>query len=253
MLQSDERIDRVNEDILLIQKKNGLTFGTDALLLAAFVKNSSKSIALDFGAGTGIVSFLCAARRKFKKIFAIEAQSDFYNIIQRNIDINNFNETVFAVHKDIRELSFGDLGFEADIIFTNPPYMRADSGKVNQHDCKSIARHEILGNIDDFCAAASKILKHGGLFYAVYRPERMSELLYAMRAARIEPKRLCTVHPDVDASPSLILVEGKKGASAEIKITKPLIMYTDNSHENYTEDFSYIYENGCFKDDKNGK
>ena len=33
----DERLDKINEDLQLIQKKNGLTFGTDALLLAAFV------------------------------------------------------------------------------------------------------------------------------------------------------------------------------------------------------------------------
>ncbi len=248
MLQSDERIDRVNENILLIQKQNGLTFGTDALLLAAFAKSSPKSIALDFGAGTGIISFLCATRKKFKKIFAIEAQADFFDIIQRNIGINNFSEIVFPVHKDVRELCFSDLGFEADVIFTNPPYMRADSGKVNKHDCKSIARHEILGNISDFCVAASKNLKHGGLFYVVYRPERMTELLYAMRAAKIEPKRLCTVHPDIDSPPSLILAEGKKGASPEIKIAKPLIMYTDHLHKNYTEDFAYIYDNGYFKE-----
>lgn len=250
MLKNDERIDRVNENILLIQKKDGLTFGTDALLLAAFAKSAPKSVALDFGAGTGIVSFLCAARNKFKKIYAIEAQADFFEIIKRNIKLNNFDEKVDAIHKDVRELSYKDLGFEADVIFTNPPYMRADSGKVNDHSCKSIARHEILGNIDDFCNAAAKNLKHGGLFYAVYRPERMTELFYAMRAAKIEPKRLCTVHPDIDSSPSLVLVEGKKGASAEIKITKPLIMYKDIPHKNYTEDFAYIYDNGCFKESK---
>ncbi len=248
MLNNDERIDRVNEDILLIQKKDGLTFGTDALLLAAFAKASPKSVALDFGAGTGIVSFLCAARKKFKRIIAIEAQNDFYDLICRNIEINNFAETVSALNKDVRQLSYNDIGFEADVIFTNPPYMRAGSGKVNDYNIKSIARHEILGNIDDFCMAASRNLKHGGIFYAVYRPERMTELFYAMRAAKIEPKRLCTVSPDIYSPPSLILVEGKKGAAPEIRITKPLIMYTDKTHSTYTPDFAYIYDNGCFKD-----
>ena len=251
MIQNnDERIDRVNENILLIQKTDGLTFGTDALLLAAFAKKSPKSVALDFGAGTGIVSFLCAARKKFKKIFAIEAQSDFYDLIIKNIELNSFFEEVSAICKDVRDLSFNDLGLEADVIFTNPPYMRAGSGKVNDNNYKSIARHEILGDINDFCRAAAKNLKHGGLFYAVYRPERMTELLCAMRNAKIEPKRLCMVCPDVDTPPSLILVEGKKGASPEIKITKPLIMYTDKSHNDYTSDFSYIYDNGSFKEDR---
>lgn len=247
-INTDERIDRVNENILLIQKKDGLTFGTDALLLAAFVRRAPYAVALDFGAGTGIVSFLCAARDKCKKIYAVEAQEEFFQIITRNIEINAFSDRVTALCKDVRELSFADLGMEADIIFTNPPYMRAGSGAVNTHNAKAIARHEILGGIDAFCAAAAKNLKHGGIFYAVYRPERMTELFYAMRQAKIEPKRLCLVHPDSDAAPSLILVEGKKGASPEIKIEKPLLMYKDRSHTEYTEAFAYIYENGSFKE-----
>ncbi|MBQ9133586.1 MAG: methyltransferase [Clostridia bacterium] len=247
-INTDERIDRVNENITLIQKKDGLTFGTDALLLAAFVRRAPSAIALDFGAGTGIVSFLCTARNKCKKIYAIEAQEEFCHLIRRNIEINALSDRVSALHKDVRELSFSDLGFEADIVFTNPPYMRANSGMTNTSNCKAIARHEILGNIDAFCTAASKNLKHGGIFYAVYRPERMTELFYAMRQAKIEPKRLCLVHPDADAAPSLILVEGKKGASSEIKIEKPLFMYKDKAHTEYTPAFSYFYENGCFKE-----
>ena len=249
MLKNDERVDRVNEDILLIQKKDGLTFGTDALLLAAFVRPQPSATALDFGAGTGIISFLCAVRNKYKKIVAVEAQSDFAEMIERNIEQNELCDKVFSVCCDVRELSFDRLGFEADAIFTNPPYMRAASGKVNTHDIKTIARHEILGDINDFCTAASKNLKHGGRFYAVYRPERMTELFYAMRAAKIEPKRLCLVCPDSESAPSLILVEGKKGAAAEIKIEKPLLMYKDKTHTEYTDDFAYIYENGCFKEE----
>ncbi len=249
MINNDERIDRVNENILLIQKKDGLTFGTDALLLAAFVRPQPNAVALDFGAGTGIISFLCAARNKYKKIVAIEAQSDFAEMVERNIVQNSLSEKITALHCDVRELSFEKLGFEADAIFTNPPYMRAGSGKVNEHSIKTIARHEILGDINDFCIAAAKNLKHGGYFYAVYRPERMTELFYAMRAAKIEPKRLCAVCPDCKSAPSLILVEGKKGAAAEIRFEKPLFMYKDTSHSDYTDEYAYIYENGCFMED----
>lgn len=248
MLKTDERIDNVNENIKLIQKKDGLTFGTDALLLAAFVRPQPSATALDFGAGTGIISFLCAARNKYNKIIAIEAQEDFAKLIERNIALNDLAHKVTAKCCDVRELSFADLGFESDAVFTNPPYMRAGSGKVNEHNCKTIARHEILGDIGDFCAAAAKNLKHGGYFYAVYRPERLTELFYAMRAAKIEPKRLCLVCPDCESAPSLVLAEGKKGAAPEIKIEKPLFMYRDKAHTEYTDDFAYIYENGCFKE-----
>ena len=57
---SDERLDYVNEKITLIQKKNGLTFGTDAFLLAAYIKENKRARAAELGTGTGIISLLCA-------------------------------------------------------------------------------------------------------------------------------------------------------------------------------------------------
>ena len=56
-LQPDERLDEINENLSLIQKKDGLTFGTDAFLLAAFMKSRVKTAA-DFGSGTGVASLL---------------------------------------------------------------------------------------------------------------------------------------------------------------------------------------------------
>lgn len=246
-LLGDERLDVVNENITLIQKKNGLTFGTDALLLAAFARGGSGTAA-DFGAGTGIVSFLAAARGKFAKFYAVEAQSDFCNLIRRNAAVNRMEDRVFCVERDLRALTPADLGGECDAVLTNPPYMRAGSGKTNDHGAKAIARHEVLGSIDDFCAAAGRCLKYGGIFYAVYRPERMAELFRAMQNAGVEPKRLVAVCPDSARAPSLILVEGKKGAAAGLIFGKPLFLYADAAHTVYTEETKFIYENGKFKE-----
>ncbi len=244
----DERLDRVNENIILIQKKNGLTFGTDALLLAAFIRNNPKKTALDFGAGSGIVSFLCMARRKFRHVGAVELQPEFCSLIERNIRLNHFEQKVSCINEDVRLLRPDALGMESDVIFTNPPYMRAGSGKTNFHTIKTMARHEICGNIEDFCAAAERNLKFGGLFYAIYRPDRMAELFSAMRSVCLEPKRLLMVYPDIASPPSLLLTEGKKGANPGLKNMKPLILYENIAHTSYTKDFQYIYDHGDIKE-----
>ena len=61
---NNERIDKINENLSLIQKIDGLTFGTDALLLAAFIGKKEES-ALELGGGSGIISMLLAARGRF--------------------------------------------------------------------------------------------------------------------------------------------------------------------------------------------
>ena len=76
----DEKLTEVNESIKLIQKKNGLTFGTDAFLLASFIKAQKSGIAVELGGGTGIISLLCASREKFKTIYCAEIQKDFADI-----------------------------------------------------------------------------------------------------------------------------------------------------------------------------
>ena len=60
-LLKNERLDYVNDSLSLIQKTDGLTFGTDALLLAGYVRGRSK-LGLEIGGGTGIISMLLLTR-----------------------------------------------------------------------------------------------------------------------------------------------------------------------------------------------
>ena len=81
ILSENETLTKVNENISLIQRENGLTFGTDAFLLASFVKPQKSGVAVELGGGTGIISLLCASREKFSKIYCVEIQEDFAKII----------------------------------------------------------------------------------------------------------------------------------------------------------------------------
>ena len=52
-----ERIDYVNDSLSLIQKPEGLTFGTDALLLAGYM-HGRYDFGYELGGGSGIISML---------------------------------------------------------------------------------------------------------------------------------------------------------------------------------------------------
>ena len=245
MLYDDERLDYVNEKITLIQKKQGLTFGTDAFLLAAYVKCTPKARAAELGAGTGIISLLLAAREKLGAIYAAEVQESFFDVTKRNIENNSFEGKIIPIHADIRYIRPQDVGGELDVVFSNPPYMKTTSGKRNEADEKYIARHEVKGDIDDFCAAAARLLKFGGRFYVVYRPDRICELISAMRAHSLEPKAMTFVHADEASEPSMVLINALKGGKPDIKVSAPLMLHSA-SHEGgareLTEKAAKIYE-----------
>lgn len=224
-VSDDERLDYVNEKITLIQKKNGLTFGTDAFLLAAFIKENKRARAAELGCGTGIISLLCAAREKLSAIYSFEVQESFFDITQRNVINNCFENKIIPLLADIRNVTSRDTNGELDVVFANPPYMKTTSGKRNEADEKFIARHEVMGTIDDFCSCASRLLKHGGKFYAVWRPDRLIDIISAMKKHNLEPKIMTFVHSDTYSEPSMVLICAVKGGKPAIKVTEPLIMH----------------------------
>lgn len=238
MLNENESVTEINFGLSLIQDSLGLTYGTDAFLLSAFIRKMPKASAVEFGSGTGVISLLCAAKKKFGSITAIECQQSFCGILKRNIELNGLSEIITAVNGDIR-----DYRAKADAVFTNPPYMKCGHGKPNEYMGKYIARHEVCGSIYDFCKSAASCLKFGGLFYCVYRPDRITDLICAMRENNIEPKRITMIYPDAQHQPCLMLTEGKYGGKSSAILTKPLIMYKSGTNDP-TPELEKIYETG---------
>lgn len=245
-VESDERLDYVNEKITLIQKNDGLTFGTDAFLLAAYTDPKPCGVAAELGAGTGIISLLCAARERFSKIYAFEIQKDFADIAERNAEYNKLDDKVKVICKDVRECSARDTEREVDAVFANPPYMKTDSGKRNESDRKYIARHEVCGDIGDFCRAAFKLLKHGGKFYCVWRPDRLTDLVCAMRDNRLEPKKMTFVYADSKSEPSMVLVSAIKGGASGMRVSAPLLLYKEGTRQ-MSEAAQKIYDTMSFE------
>ena len=239
-LQKNERIDEVNDRLRLIQKTDGLTFGTDALLLAAFVHKKGAR-ALEIGGGSGIISLLLAARERFSRIDCLEIQKEYADLIDRNVLLNNLGDRITPICVDARHFPAAKENGTYDAVFSNPPYMTVNSGAVCDSTSKEIARHEHFGGIADFAATASRALKYGGAFYTVFLPERLSDLISACRLHRLEPKRLCMVSARASLSPSMILLEARLGGKPGMFITPPLILSRDGKD---TEDMTYILNHG---------
>ncbi len=236
-----ERLDRINENLSLIQSKAGLTFGTDSYLLAAFAHPSPRGTCVELGGGTGVVSLLTASRDRYATVHAVEIQPYFADLIARNADLNRLADRVRATCADVRDVTPEMFGGEAASVLSNPPYMKADSGKTNAAPEMNIARREENGTIADFCNAAGRLLKWGGYFTTVYRPDRFADLVCALRENGLEPKRVVFVYPSTADKPCLVLTEAKKGGAGGMVVARPLIIYDDKAAGTYTADMTKVY------------
>ena len=244
-LAENERRDVVNDALSLITDKNGLTLGTDTLLLASFIRGKESDIAAELGSGTGILSMLVVSRKKAKSVFAFEIQEKYAKLSRRNAEENGLSDAIVVENTDIRNLQQSEtLKFGSfDTVFSNPPYM-PPNGIRNRTDDNYIARHEVMGNISDFCHAAQKLLRYGGKFFLVHRPDRLPDIITALRAEKLEPKRMTFVHSSPDAAPSLILIESVYGGKPDLKITRPFYIYTDATHTHESSDYMTVYQTG---------
>lgn len=241
ILKENERIDDLEfKDLKIIQNINGFCFGMDSVLLSDFAKNIKKdSIVLDLGTGTGIISILLCGKTEFKKIVGVEVQEEVAEMAKRSSKLNNLEDRFEVINENITNLNNIYDKQSIDVIVTNPPYKKKETGILNENEKKVLSRHEITADLEDFIKVSKDLLKDKGEFYMVHRPERLVDIMFYMRKYSIEPKRIRFVHPNKNSVSNLVLIEGVRGGKPFLKFEKSLYVYDENG--NYTDEVLDIY------------
>ncbi|MBQ3497077.1 MAG: methyltransferase [Oscillospiraceae bacterium] len=196
---------------------------TDAFVLAHFAAPRRGGCVCDLGCGTGLVGLLLLARCGTLRIVNVEVQARALALAEKTFRENGFEGRAEFFCGDLRDASLG-VPCGCDYIVANPPYFPTGSGARAKDDPRRTAREETACTLEELFAAARRILRWGGGMAVVHRPERLCDLFCAMREAGIEPKRMRFVHSDAAAAPSLVLVEGKRGAKPSVRVEPPLVL-----------------------------
>lgn len=211
----------------------------DAVLLAHFAKHavSEETRLCDLCTGTGIVALLLAAKTACQDITALELQAQVADMAARSVKLNGQEHRVHVIQGDVRDVKALGLSSSFQVVTANPPYM--DQGLRNTNSAKLLSRHEIACSFQDVAAAAAQILRSNGRFFLVHRPNRLVDVMGALRRAGLEPKRLRFVHTYADREANLFLLEAVKGAGKQLKVEAPLVVYQKQGV--YTEEVAQIY------------
>ena len=235
-----ERIDELQRNgYRIIQNPERFCFGMDAVLLSGFARAKKQERCLDLGCGNGIIPILMEAKTEGKHFTGLEIQPESADMAKRSVALNGLQDRIDIVEGDIRDASkiFGSSSFH--VVTTNPPYMTAQHGLTNLYEAKTIARHEVLCNLEDIIRESARLLMPGGRFYMVHRPFRLAEIISLMVQYRMEPKRMRLVYPYVDREPNMVLIEGLRGGKSRMTVEKPLIVYKEPGK--YTDEIYDVY------------
>ena len=235
-----ERIDELQRNgYRIIQNPERFCFGMDAVLLSGFARAKKQERCLDLGCGNGIIPILMEAKTEGKHFTGLEIQPESADMARRSVALNGLQDRIDIVEGDIKNASkiFGASSFH--VVTTNPPYMTAQHGLTNVYEAKTIARHEVLCNLEDIIRESARLLMPGGRFYMVHRPFRLAEIISLMVQYRMEPKRMRLVYPYVDREPNMVLIEGLRGGKSRMTVEKPLIVYKEPGK--YTDEIYDVY------------
>ena len=241
-LKENERIDDLEyKGLKIIQNKDGFCFGVDSVLLSDYAKKIKKNATvLDIGTGTGIISILLCKKTNLSKIYGIEIQEDVADMAKRSSELNGLENKFEVININIKDVFTKIEPHSCDVVVTNPPYKKVDTGVKSTDKKQLISRHEVECTLEDIISASSKLLNDLGEFYMVHRAERIVDIMCLLRKYKLEPKNIRFVHSRSGEKPSLILVRAVRNAREFLKIDEPLIIYKDNGE--YTDEILKIYD-----------
>lgn len=225
LVRDDERLEALDiGDAHIIQNPNFYTFSSDAVLLANFVKAKKGAVVFDLCSGSGIVGLIIALKQNVKRVHLIEAQPCMADMSERSVVINNLQDKVFVKCCLIQDYAMHFSRCCADVVVCNPPYFKQGHKKQNENAVKSIARHEVLLNLEDVVRVASELLNSKGEFYLVHQTFRLQEIFSLCTKYNLAVKSVQMVQPKPSAPAHLVLIRAVKDAALELVMKQNIVL-----------------------------
>jgi len=180
---------------------------TDSMVLSHFAKLPKNASVLDLGSGCGTLGLLLCSRDPNCRITGVELTENAHLAALENIRRNTLEARMESICADLRSVSERFSPGQFSCCISNPPYF--SSGAVSTS--VPLARQELCCTPEDLFRAAAWVLKYGGDFFLVHKPERLAELIATASRHHLEAKRLCLVRHKADAPVNLILLQFRKG------------------------------------------
>ena len=229
-----------SNNLLIEQPIDGYRYSIEPFLIADFAKLYSEYRLLDIGTGCGIIPLLITTQIELKEIVGIEIQKSLYDFAVNNISNNDLSKKVRLIHGDFIKTTIDDDNQPFDIIVSNPPYRKLNTGRINPKHEKAIARHELSITLETLIKKAGKLLKHQGTFCMAYPPTRLNEVQEKLHSHKLFPSRIRFIHGSSDAEARIFLIEAVKEHQVDCIIEPPLFIY--NNDGLYSEKMGKIYD-----------
>lgn len=206
---------------------SGMPVSTDGVLLGAWINAEQNDTILDIGAGTGLLSLMCAQRFLCAQISAIEINQDAFSTALINFQRSNWTNRLHLIHANILDWETTNT---FDTIVCNPPYFT--SGEQSHSINRALARHTDALPHTQLLKVSAQLLKPHGKASFILPQFEGAEFISLAKDSGWSVSRLCQVSPTQSKPVNRLLIELSL-QEHKTKHTKLII----NESGQYTEEF----------------
>ena len=180
----------------------------------------------------GVPTCCIAARVPETWLTAVEVQAELCDLGRENADRNGFADRVTFVEADVLAsgTDLAGLGLERDTyahVLANPPYHITGRARVSENPGKARAHVQDAGDLDGWIRFMVTMAAADASVSIVHRADALAGLL-AVMDRRLGDIAVLPIHSKPGGEATRVLVQGRKGSRAPLRIRPGLIMHDAN-------------------------
>jgi tRNA1(Val) A37 N6-methylase TrmN6 len=168
--------------VRLRQPSTGYRAAIDPVFLAAAVPARAGERLVELGCGVGAAA-LCLLDRLGRQgaegvtVTGLEIQPDLADLARENSQANGLDKRFRIIRGDIKAPPTVLEPISYDGVFFNPPYHPLETSRTSDDPARALANQEAAGTLEDWLAAALKLLRPKGHLTLIHRADRLAEIL----------------------------------------------------------------------------
>ena len=202
----------------IVQSRSAMRVGTDAVLLAAWVKLEHCTHVLDVGTGTGVIALICAQRCASANIEALEIDEGSAEDARENFEQSPWANRLKIHLGDFLKIITTE---KFDLIISNPPYFTHSLRAADP--IRNAARHDDFLPSDAFMRHACGMLKPEGKIALIFPKSELERWVIDAGAVGLKPARICHVFTLAHKDAARVMIEFTFHASVEPEMESILI------------------------------
>ena len=202
---------------------------TDSMVLGDFVRLPGNARVLDLGAGCGTLGLMLCGKDAHCHVTGIELDPAAHKAALENIRRNCLQGRMESICGDFRSLACQFAPGSFSVCVSNPPYFSGGFAST----AAPLARQDLCCTTQELCRSAGVMLKYGGDFFVVHKPEKLAHLIACGSSSGLEAKRLLLLRHRPDGPVSLIALQLRKGGKPGLVIEEAALFHPDGTPTPY--------------------